>query len=96
MTTFTYQESDMHRRYDLGRALTSDVADALMEFLGAHVAQPVNLIVDLGSGTGRFTMALSEAFAAQVLGVEPLSLFLETDPKTREMVPTEGFEPPTY
>ena len=71
MTTFTYQETDVHRRYDLGRALTSEATDALVELLRGYVARPVNLIVDLGSGTGRFTTALSEAFAAQVLGVEP-------------------------
>jgi ubiquinone/menaquinone biosynthesis C-methylase UbiE len=71
MTTFTYQESDVHRRYDLGRTLTSDATDALVALLRRYVARPVNLIVDLGSGTGRFTTALSEAFAAQVLGVEP-------------------------
>ncbi len=71
MATFTYQESDMHRRYDLGRALTSDATDALVELLRGYVVRPVNLVVDLGCGTGRFTTALSEAFAAQVLGVEP-------------------------
>jgi len=71
MATFTYQESDVHRRYDLGRALASDATDALMAFVRVHVVPPVNLIVDLGSGTGRFTTALSDAFAAQVIGVEP-------------------------
>jgi ubiquinone/menaquinone biosynthesis C-methylase UbiE len=71
MSTFTYQESDVHRRYDLGRALTSDATVALVALLRRYVARPVDLIVDLGSGTGRFTTALSEAFAAQVIGVEP-------------------------
>ncbi|MBM4297523.1 MAG: methyltransferase domain-containing protein [Deltaproteobacteria bacterium] len=71
MATFTYQESDVHRRYDLGRALMSDATDGLMALLRGYVARPVNLIVDLGCGTGRFSSALSEAFAAQVLGVEP-------------------------
>lgn len=61
----------MHRRYDLGRTLTSDVTDALVASLRRYVARPVDLIVDLGSGTGRFSTALAEAFAAQVLGVEP-------------------------
>lgn len=61
----------MHRRYDLGRGLTSEVTDALVELLRGYVARPVKLIVDLGSGTGRFSTALSEAFGAQVLGVEP-------------------------
>lgn len=71
MATFTYQDSDVHRRYDLGRALTPEATDALVKLLRGYVARPVNLIVDLGSGTGRFTTALWEAFAAQVLGVEP-------------------------
>ncbi len=71
MATFMYQESDVHRRYDLGRALTSEATDALVELLRGYVTRPLNLIVDLGSGTGRFTTALSEAFAAPVLGVEP-------------------------
>jgi len=71
MATFTYQESDVHRCYDLGRSLTSEATVALVELLRGYVARPVNLIVDLGSGTGRFSTALSEAFAAQVIGVEP-------------------------
>ena len=61
----------MHQRYALGRNLTSEATDALTDLLRGYVARPVNLIVDLGSGTGRFTAALAEAFAAQVLGVEP-------------------------
>jgi ubiquinone/menaquinone biosynthesis C-methylase UbiE len=61
----------MNRRYDLGRNLAPEATEALMELLRGYVARPVNLIVDLGSGTGRFTAALAEAFAAQVLGVEP-------------------------
>ena len=61
----------MHRRYDLGRNLTSEATDALMELLRGYVVCPVNLVVDLGSGTGRFTSALAQTFSAQVLGVEP-------------------------
>ena len=34
MATFAYQESDMHRRYDLGRNLTSEATDALMDYSG--------------------------------------------------------------
>jgi ubiquinone/menaquinone biosynthesis C-methylase UbiE len=68
---FTYQESDVHRRYDLGRALAADATGALMRSLRRHAPGPVGLVVDLGCGTGRFTAALAEAFAAPVLGVEP-------------------------
>jgi ubiquinone/menaquinone biosynthesis C-methylase UbiE len=68
---FTYQQSDVHRRYDLGRTLAHDATRALMELLRGYAPQPVSLVVDLGCGTGRFTVALAEAFAAPVLGVEP-------------------------
>src|SRR5262245_45580926 len=68
---FTYQESDVHRRYDVGRALDADATGALMRSLRRHAPGPVGLVVDLGCGTGRFTAALAGAFAAPVLGVEP-------------------------
>jgi ubiquinone/menaquinone biosynthesis C-methylase UbiE len=42
-----------------------------MELLAHHVARPVRLVVDLGCGTGRFTVALCETFDAPVVGVEP-------------------------
>ena len=68
---FTYQESDLHRRYDLGRTLAPDATRALMALLRGYVPRPVGLVVDLGCGTGRFTTALAETFAAPVVGVEP-------------------------
>jgi ubiquinone/menaquinone biosynthesis C-methylase UbiE len=68
---FTYQQSDVHRRYDLGRALAADGTRALMELLRGYAPRTVSLVVDLGCGTGLFTVALAEAFAAPVVGVEP-------------------------
>lgn len=68
---FTYQESDVHRRYDIGRALAPEATLALMELVKSHSHKPVRLIVDLGCGTGRFTTALAETFCAPVLGIEP-------------------------
>jgi len=69
--TFAYHESDVHSRYDLGRVLSPHSTNALMELLAHHVARPVRLVVDLGCGTGRFTVALCETFDAPVVGVEP-------------------------
>jgi ubiquinone/menaquinone biosynthesis C-methylase UbiE len=69
--TFTYQESDLHRRYDLGRTLAPDATRALMELLQRYAPQPLRLVVDLGCGTGRFTVALAHTFAAPVIGIEP-------------------------
>jgi ubiquinone/menaquinone biosynthesis C-methylase UbiE len=42
-----------------------------MEWLARHVPPPLRLVVDLGCGTGRFTLALQKTFCAAVLGVEP-------------------------
>ena len=71
MTEFNYQDADAPRRFDLGRALSSDATDALVKVLRQHISYPVNLVIDLGSGTGRFTSILARAFATQTLGVEP-------------------------
>jgi ubiquinone/menaquinone biosynthesis C-methylase UbiE len=66
-----YQHSDLHQRYDVGRSLPAPAIRVLMEILRRHVSRPIGLIVDLGSGTGRFSKALAEAFNASVVGVEP-------------------------
>jgi ubiquinone/menaquinone biosynthesis C-methylase UbiE len=69
--TFAYVGSDIHSRFDTGRALSPDATNALMEWLARHVPPPLQLVVDLGCGTGRFTLALQKTFGALVLGVEP-------------------------
>jgi ubiquinone/menaquinone biosynthesis C-methylase UbiE len=67
----TYQDSDVHERFDRGRALNADATLALVESLRRHAPPSVRLVVDLGCGTGRFTSTLAETFAAAVIGVEP-------------------------
>lgn len=69
--TFTYSESDVHLRDDAGRELSVRATRDLMDALSRHVRRPVKLVVDLGCGTGRFTVALSETFQAPVIGIEP-------------------------
>jgi ubiquinone/menaquinone biosynthesis C-methylase UbiE len=67
----TYEESDVHVRYDRGRTLDAVATRKLVELLHRYSPQPVGLVVDLGCGTGRFSGILAEAFGARVLGVEP-------------------------
>jgi ubiquinone/menaquinone biosynthesis C-methylase UbiE len=67
----SYQASDVHRRYDRGRKLAPDATRDLMLAFRRHVPEKIRLIVDLGSGTGRFTEDLAATFAASVVGVEP-------------------------
>jgi ubiquinone/menaquinone biosynthesis C-methylase UbiE len=58
--------------YDCGRALPLEALEAwrvaLSRYLPPETGMPV---LDLGSGTGRFSNALAEWFDADVIGVEP-------------------------
>lgn len=76
MTRFTPGIIDydgaMAAHYPRGRALTSQSAEAWRAAIQPFVPQTPRLtILDLGSGTGRFSTFLSEAFQARVIGVEP-------------------------
>lgn len=67
-----YDASDQHRSYREGRAMPAEMLECWMEAFGAIWGdeRPLNLI-DLGSGTGRLTPGLAEAFGGPVYGVEP-------------------------
>ncbi|MBW8814272.1 MAG: class I SAM-dependent methyltransferase [Caulobacterales bacterium] len=61
-----------HQVYARGRALPATAVQQYMAVFGAHLPARRPLAgVDLGSGTGRFTPALAEAFGGPVFGVEP-------------------------
>lgn len=61
-----------HQTYAQGRALPAASIQRYMDAFAAHlpVRRPLSGI-DLGSGTGRFTPALAEAFGGPIYGVEP-------------------------
>ncbi len=61
-----------HDVYARGRALPAESIRRYMEAFGTHLPKHRPLVgVDLGSGTGRFTPALADAFGGPVYGVEP-------------------------
>jgi SAM-dependent methyltransferase len=61
-----------HQTYAQGRALPVEAIQHYMATFGAHLPARRPLVgVDLGSGTGRFTPALAEAFGGPIYGVEP-------------------------
>ncbi|MEV0381602.1 class I SAM-dependent methyltransferase [Nonomuraea sp. NPDC050643] len=61
-----------HLVYARGRALPPDVVAAWMAEFARHSPSRRPLtVLDLGSGTGRFTPALAGAFGGPVYGVEP-------------------------
>jgi ubiquinone/menaquinone biosynthesis C-methylase UbiE len=61
-----------HQAYAKGRALSAGAIDAYMRTFAEHLPKRRPLTgIDLGSGTGRFSPALAEAFGGPVFGVEP-------------------------
>ena len=61
-----------HDVYAKARALPPSSIDSYMATFAGHLPDRRPLtVIDLGSGTGRFTPALAEAFGGPVYGVEP-------------------------
>lgn len=61
-----------HQTYAQGRALPAAEIQRYMTAFGAYLPARRPLVgVDLGSGTGRFTPGLAEAFGGPIYGVEP-------------------------
>jgi len=63
----------LHQAYRAGRSLSDATGRLWMDAIGRHAgrARAALTILDLGAGTGRFSVLLAEAFEARVVGVEP-------------------------
>ena len=71
-TAVDYDQTDMPENYDRGRTPLDGVLDMWMARIAAALAgREISNIVDLGSGTGRFSEALAKRFNANVIGVDP-------------------------
>jgi SAM-dependent methyltransferase len=57
--------------FDRGRGLTPEAIDTWMARARIHLRGDVSRLLDLGAGTGRFSAHLADAFACEVVGVEP-------------------------
>jgi SAM-dependent methyltransferase len=68
-----------HGAYAKGRALPPTAIQTYMDIFARHLpARRPLTVIDLGSGTGRFTPALAEAFGGPVYGVEPAAAMRQT------------------
>ena len=77
MTTFDYDDTDIHARYARARKLPDAAIALCLQVLSRHVADDaVDTVVDLGCGTGRFIAALGEHFRARVYGIDPSTRML--------------------
>jgi ubiquinone/menaquinone biosynthesis C-methylase UbiE len=57
--------------YDAGRSLSSEVLEQWMVTAARYIVGGTRPILDLGSGTGRFSRALADRFGVTVVGMEP-------------------------
>jgi ubiquinone/menaquinone biosynthesis C-methylase UbiE len=72
-----YSDIGTASRYDSARNLPSKTMTLWLDALKSSIPrQEIGKILDLGCGTGRFTVSLGKAFACSVIGVEPASAML--------------------
>jgi len=77
--------------YDRGRTLPPEALASWMLAARKHVRDDAQRILDLGSGTGRFSPALAETFDASVIAVEPSpGMRRQAAPKPREHIHLVG------
>jgi ubiquinone/menaquinone biosynthesis C-methylase UbiE len=81
----------LHRVYAAGRAVDQETVDAWMRAY-AEVVPPERplTVLDLGSGIGRFTSALADAFGGPAYGVEPSARMREQSPSHPRVTYLEG------
>jgi ubiquinone/menaquinone biosynthesis C-methylase UbiE len=66
-----YDKSNIAATYDAARSYRPEVLQQWMDLVARHAPSPLNVIVDLGCGTGRFTQPLSDRLNADVVGFDP-------------------------
>lgn len=67
-----YDQTEMPESYDAGRAYAPEVLQRWLEIVADGVGQrQVSNILDLGCGTGRYSLALADYFDADVDAVDP-------------------------
>lgn len=72
-----YSETETASRYDSARELPPPTKTLWSEaLLNSLPKREIKKILDLGCGTGRFTISLGEAFGCSVVGVEPSEAML--------------------
>lgn len=67
-----YDKTDIPSHYAQARKLPEKTTKLWLETVSKYVRQdPIETIIDLGCGIGRFSKALAEHFSAQVYGIDP-------------------------
>jgi ubiquinone/menaquinone biosynthesis C-methylase UbiE len=66
-----YDQTTIATTYDAARGHTLSVMRQWLDLIAAHVPFVPQLIVDVGCGTGRFSLPLADRFRAKVIGIDP-------------------------
>jgi ubiquinone/menaquinone biosynthesis C-methylase UbiE len=67
-----YDNANIGERYDKARPLPSETVGLWMRAIAESIGSgSVDSIVDVGCGTGRFTLSLADWFNAKVIGIDP-------------------------
>ena len=73
-----YDLTEIPVNYDCGRDHGPEMLQLWMDFVASAVENhPLNTILDLGCGTGRFSEALAAHFDAEVIGIDPSTKMLD-------------------
>jgi ubiquinone/menaquinone biosynthesis C-methylase UbiE len=82
-----YDKTDMPAAYDAGRGYSPDVLAFWLGVISQSVPKgSVSEILDLGCGTGRYSTALADYFAATVIGIDPSEKMLAEARRKSERV----------
>ena len=66
-----YDRTAMPANYDAGRGYRPAVMAAWLETIARWVPNDMDIVLDLGCGTGRYSGALSTRFASRVVAIDP-------------------------
>lgn len=70
VNTINYDESNFSSIYSIARHLPCETMKLWLNTIQDNVVQPIDTVLDLGCGEGRFSSALSNAFHAKVYGID--------------------------
>jgi ubiquinone/menaquinone biosynthesis C-methylase UbiE len=72
-----YDTTGIAATYDAARGYPPEVMEQWLDIIAGHMPPDSGLLIDLGCGTGRFTVPLAERFKARVIGIDPSERMLE-------------------
>jgi len=72
-----YDKTAIAATYDAARSYRSEVLQRWLDLVASFAPPKVELVLDIGCGTGRFTQPLADRFGTRVIGIDPSESMLE-------------------